>query len=122
MDGPGGRLPQPLCHLPGGRQGPLMVSTQRELQELLEVGNDQCPELVRPGEELDQDLEGGQADLCVLLAQLGHQQVVGVAKLLFRRPGDTAAVAGTRALPEPFALPPGQTSTAHVPTLAPAYC
>lgn len=60
-----------------------MVGAQRELQELLEVGNDQRPELVRPGKELVQDLEGGQADLRVLLAQLCHQQVVGVAKLLF---------------------------------------
>lgn len=81
-DGLGGRLPQPLCHLPGGRQGPLVVGAQSELQELLEVGNNQRPELVRPGEELVQDLEGGQADLRVLLAQLCHQQAVGAAKLL----------------------------------------
>lgn len=60
-----------------------MVGAQRELQELLEVGNNQHPELVRPGEELVQDLEGGEADLGVVLAELGHQQVVGVAELLF---------------------------------------
>lgn len=81
LDGPGGGLPQPLGHLPGGRQGMLVVGAQGELQELLEVGDDQHPELVGPGEELVHNLEGGETDLGVFLAQLGLQQMVGVAKL-----------------------------------------
>lgn len=57
----------------------------------------------------------------MLLAQLGHQQVVGMAKQLFPRPGDTAAVAGTRALPEPFA--PSPRADQHCPrTFKPAHC
>lgn len=67
-----------------------MVGAQGELQKLLEVGDDQHPELMRPGEELIYDLEGGEADLGVLSAQLGHEQVVGAAELLLRRPGESS--------------------------------
>lgn len=89
LHGTGGGLPQPPGHLPGGRQWLLVVSAQCELQECLEVGDDQRPEVLRAGEELVHHLEGGQADLGMLLAQLRHQQVVCVAQPLLRRPGDT---------------------------------
>lgn len=63
-----------------------MVYPHRELQELLEVGDEQRPELVGPGEELLHDLEGGEAHLGVLLLEPRHQQVVGEADVLLRRP------------------------------------
>jgi hypothetical protein len=59
-----------------------MVCAQCELQELLEIGNKQHPELVRPGEELVYNLESGEADLGVVLGQLCHQQTVGMVELL----------------------------------------
>lgn len=92
LDGPGGGLPQPLGRLPGRRQGLPGVGAQRELQEPLEVGHDQQPEQVGAGEELVHDLEGGEADLGVLLPQLGRQQVVGAGQLLLRGPGDPAVL------------------------------
>lgn len=84
LDGLGDSLPQLLGHLSGRWQGPPVVSTQSELQELLKVGHNQHPEQVRASKERIHNLEGGEADLGVLLAQLGHQQVVGVAQLFLR--------------------------------------
>lgn len=94
-----GRFPQLLGHLPGRGKRLLVVRPHRELQELLEVGNEQRAEAVRAGEELLHDLEGGEAHLGVLLVEPGQQQVVRVAQVLLRRPEGTVRRAITAAVP-----------------------
>lgn len=80
------RSPQLLRHLLGRGKRLLVVYAHRELQELLEVGDQQRPEVVGPGEQLLQHLEGGEAHLGVLLLQPRQQQVERVPQVLLRRP------------------------------------
>ncbi|XP_035403035.1 uncharacterized protein LOC118248327 [Cygnus atratus] len=68
-------LPQLLCHLSGRREGLPVLGAHRQLQELLEVGDEQRAEPVGPGEELLDSLEGRQAHLGVRLPQPRQQQV-----------------------------------------------
>lgn len=66
------------------RRGQWLVGVRLhgEVQEVLEVGDEEETEVVRAGEELGGGLEGGEADLSVLLGQLGHQQVVDMLNVV----------------------------------------
>lgn len=71
-----GQCPEFPRHFFRGRQRLLHIRFYCQFQEFLKVCNEEGSEMMGPAEELADHLEGRETDFCMLLIQLGHNEVV----------------------------------------------